>query len=208
MMELLKEKERVAYFMRRMYEQKLTTTSGGNISLKVGEKILITPSQTDKARMVAESIGSMTLEGKVLSHRFKASMENKMHLAIYLKRPDVKAIIHGHPIFATSFAISGQKVLTNLAGESRAILGEPVWAGYKLMGTQELADAVAKVSLKGNVILMENHGVITLGETLLEAFDRMEVLEAAAKMTLITQLLGTRKELNPDELKEIDNLFE
>ncbi|MBN2172945.1 MAG: class II aldolase/adducin family protein [Bacteroidales bacterium] len=207
-MEQLKEKERVAYFMRRMYEQRLTTSTGGNISLKVGEKILITPSQTDKARMVAESIGSMTLNGRVLSHRFKASMENKMHLAIYHKRPDVKAIIHGHPIFATSFAICGKKVMTNLAGESRAILGEPVMADYKLMGTQELADVVAEASLRGNVILMENHGVITLGDTLVEAFDRIEVLEAAAKMTLITQMIGNPKELNAEELKEIDNLFE
>jgi len=207
-MEFTKEKERVAYFMRRLYEQKLTTTSGGNISLRVGERVLITPSQTDKALMRMESIGSVFLDGRVLSSRFKASMETKMHLAIYNKRPDVKAIVHGHPIFATSFAIAGEKVFTSMAGESRAVLGEPVFAKYALMGTEELADTVATASQKGNAILMENHGVITVGETLLQAYDRMEVLEASAKMTLITNILGKRKELKENELKDIDKLFE
>ena len=131
-----------------------------------------------------------------------------MHLAIYAKRPDVKAIVHAHPIFATSFGIAGKEIKTNLAGEARAILGIPVKAAYVLMGTQELADKVADASLKGNVILMENHGILTVGENLLQAYDRMEVLEAAAKTTFITSLLGGGKELTDEELKSIDKLFE
>ncbi|MCD4729903.1 MAG: class II aldolase/adducin family protein [Bacteroidales bacterium] len=207
-MDFLKERESVAYFMRRLYEQKLTTTSGGNVSLKVGDKILITPSQTDKAQMTLDQIGDISLDGKILSVGFKSSMESKMHLAIYNKRSDVKAIVHAHPVFATSFAVAGKGIKTNLAGEAHAVLGQPVKARYALMGTQELADVVAEASLRGNVILMENHGVITVGQTLLEAYDRMEVLEASAKMTLLTGLLGGGKELSKDELKSIDNLFE
>ena len=75
------------------------------------------------------------------------------------------------------------------------------------MGTQQLADAVAKASLSSNVIIMENHGILTTGENLLQAYDRMEVLEASAKMTLITGFLGNRKELSDLELKDIDDLF-
>ncbi len=207
-MDFLKERESVAYFMRRLYEQKLTTTSGGNVSLRVGEKVLITPSQTDKAQMTLDQIGDISLDGKILSVGFKSSMESKMHLAIYNKRPDVKAIVHAHPVFATSFVVAGKDIKTNLAGEARAVLREPVKARYALMGTQELADVVAEASMRGNVILMENHGVITVGNNLLEAYDRMEVLEASAKMTLLTGLLGGGKELSKDELKSIDNLFE
>lgn len=206
-MELIKEKERVAYFMRRLYEQKLTTTSGGNVSLRVGDKVLITPSQTDKARMIPESIGSLAIDGRIISPRFKSSMESKMHLAIYSNRPDIKAIVHAHPVFATSFAIAKREIKTNLGGEARAILGEPVQAKYALMGTQELADIVGESSVKGNVILMENHGIIALGKTLLEAYDRMEVLEATAKMTLITDMLGGSKGLSAQQLTDIDNLF-
>lgn len=193
--------------MRRLYDQKLTTVSGGNVSLRIGDRILITPSQIDKAKIVGEQIAILTMDGKIHSQRHKKSMESGMHLAIYSRRPEVRAVVHAHPVFATSFAISGKKIKTSLAGESRAVLGEPVLAKYALMGTQELAEIVAEASLKSNAIMMQNHGVITLGETLFQAYDRMEVLEASAKMTMITELLGGSQELSPDQLREIDNLF-
>lgn len=201
-------KEEVAYFMRRLYEQKLTTTSGGNVSLRVGDTVLITPSQLDKGRIKAEEIGVISLDGENLTPHLKVSMESKMHLAIYNRRSDVKAIVHAHPVYATSFAIAGKEIKTNLAGEAWAIIGKTVFAPYALMGSQNLADNVGTVALKGNCILMENHGILTVGENLLQAFDRLEVLEAAAKMNLITQLLGNRRELSPEELKEISSLFE
>ena len=207
-MEYLEHRKEVAHFMRRLYEQKLTTTSGGNVSLRIDNVVLITASQTDKATIDESQIGIITITGKNLPKNLKISMESKMHLAIYAKRPDVKAIVHAHPIFATSFAIAGKEIKTNLAGEARAILGIPVKAAYVLMGTQELADKVADASLKGNVILMENHGILTVGEHLLQAYDRMEVLEATAKTTFITSLLGGGKELTDEELKSIDKLFE
>jgi len=207
-MEYLEYRKEVAHFMRRLYEQKLTTTSGGNVSLRIDNIVLITASQTDKATIDESQIGIITMKGNNLSENLKISMESKMHLAIYSRRPEVKAIVHAHPIFSTSFAIAGKEIKTNLAGEARAILGVPVKAAYVLMGTQELADKVADASLKGNVILMENHGILTVGENLLQAYDRMEVLESAAKMTFITTLLGGGKELTDEELKSIDKLFQ
>jgi len=207
-MEYLEYRKEVAHFMRRLYEQKLTTTSGGNVSLRIDNIVLITASQTDKATIDESQIGIITMTGNNLSENLKISMESKMHLAIYSRRTDVKAIVHAHPIFSTSFAIAGKEIKTNLAGEARAILGVPVKAAYALMSTQELADKVSGASLKGNVILMENHGILTVGENLLQAYDRMEVLESAAKMTFITTLLGGGKELTDEELKSIDKLFE
>ena len=206
-MEYFEHRKEVAHFMRRLYEQKLTTTSGGNVSLRIDNIVLITASQTDKATIDESQIGIITLTGNNLSENLKISMESKMHLAIYSSRPDVKAIVHAHPIFSTSFTIAGKEIKTNLAGEARAILGVPVKAAYALMGSQELADKVSGASLKGNVILMENHGILTIGENLLQAYDRMEVLESAAKMTFITTLLGGGKELTDEELKSIDKLF-
>lgn len=207
-MDFTKEKEETAYFMRRLYEQKLTTTSGGNVSLRVGDEVLITPSQLDKGRMKPEEIGLITMEGENLTPHLKVSMESKMHLAIYNKRKDVKAIVHAHPVYATSFAIAGKEIKTNIAGEAWAIIGKPVFAPYALMGSQYLADNVGAAALKGNCILMGNHGVLAVGADLLQAFDRLEVLEAAAKMNLITKLIGSSKELSPEELKEISSLFE
>lgn len=206
--QLLIKREEVAYFMRRLYEQKLTTTSGGNVSLRVDDKVLITPSQTDKGRIRDEDIAILNIDGKNLTPHLKSSIETGMHLSIYEKRQDVKAIVHAHPVFATSFAISKKEIKTNLSGEARAIIGVPVKAPYALMGTKELADIVSVASLKANVILLENHGVLTVGETLLQAYDRLEVLEAAAKITFITEMLGERKELSEERLKEIDGLFD
>jgi L-fuculose-phosphate aldolase len=208
MIEFLKEREKVAATMRRLYENRLTTASGGNVSMRVQDKVLITPSQIDKATIVTEKIGVLTLEGKNLTSRLKQSMESGMHLAIYHKRPDVRAVVHAHPVFATSFGISRKKINTSLAGEARAMLGEPARAPYELMGTESLATAVATAFENTNVVLMENHGVITVGETLFQAYDRMEVLEACAKMTLITSFLGDAHELNKKQLREIDNLFD
>jgi L-fuculose-phosphate aldolase len=206
-MDYLEHQKEVAAIMRRLYEQRLTTTSGGNVSKRVGNSVLINASQTDKAKIDHRQIGIMKMDGENLSENLKVSMEARMHLAIYTKRPEAKAIVHAHPIFATSFVVAGKEIKTNLAGEARAVLGLPVTARYALMGTQELADVVAQACLKGNVILMENHGILTVGENLLQAYERMEVLEAAAKMTFITSLLGGGKELTEIELRAIDELF-
>jgi len=203
-----KERREVAKFMRRLFEQKLTTSSGGNVSMRTGDNILITASQTDKAVIKAGQVGIFSLNGKNLTPDLKISMESKMHIAIYLKRPDINAIVHAHPVFATGFAITGKEIKTNLAGESRAVLGIPAFAQYALMGTQELADIAAEASIKSNCILLENHGAITLGKDLFQAYDRIEVLEAAAKLTLITLILGNPKELTDTELMAIDKLFE
>jgi L-fuculose-phosphate aldolase len=207
-MEYIEHQKMVAYFMRRLYERNLTTTSGGNVSRRVDDLILITASQTDKATIDESQVGIVSMTGENLTQNLKISMEVKMHQAVYLSRPDVKAIVHAHPVFATSFAIAGKEIKTNLSGEARAILGKPVMASYALMGTSGLADKVAQASLSGNVIQMENHGILTVGESLLQAYDRMEVLEAAAKMTFITSILGNAKELAESELNAIDKLFE
>lgn len=202
-----KAREEVAYFMRRLYAQGLTTTSGGNISFRIENQVFITPSQTDKATIKTNEVGILSISGENQTPHLKPSMESKMHLAIYQQRSDINAIVHAHPIFATSFCISKKEIKTNLAGEAWAVIGAPVKADYQLMGTQTLANVVAEASTIGNVILLENHGVLAVGKILLQAYDRLEVTEAAAKMTFITDLMGDRKELSESELKEIEKLF-
>lgn len=206
--ELKEYKKEVAYFMRRLYSKNLTTTSGGNISCRPDDdSLLITPSATDKGRMKSDQIIVMTMKGTIRKSTLKPSIETGMHIAIYKKRPDIKAIVHAHPPVASAFTALHRSINCTLTSEARAILGVPRLAPYALMGTPLLAEIVADHALDAGVILLENHGIICLGNTLLEAFDRMEVLEAAAKMTLITELLKEKKELNPRQLREIDNLL-
>ncbi|MFU8842664.1 MAG: class II aldolase/adducin family protein [Bacteroidales bacterium] len=207
MMEFSTEKDLVAAFMRRLYEQKLTSASGGNISMRINNRILITPSQKDKAFLTGDDILIMTLEGKCLSENMNPSMECKIHLAVYNRHPKINAIVHAHPVVATAFIVAGKPIKTNLTGESYAMLGRLVSAPYALMGSKPLSDLVAEASMAGHVILMQNHGVVTTGKTLFEAYDRMEVLEACAKLNMITEILGDRKELSESEMRAIDDLF-
>lgn len=213
----------VACFMQRLYNRGLTTASGGNISYRVDQGFFITPSALDKGLIKSKQIGMMTFKGKNLTPDLKPSMESEMHLAIYQKRPDVHAIVHAHPPVASSFTAMKKEINCKLTAEARAILGTPVTVPYALMGTKELAVAVAdaastnhntgksndreKSPVFPNVILLENHGIVCLGKNLLTAFDRMEVLEAAAKMTLITCLMGNESSLNSDQLNQIDRLM-
>ncbi len=181
-------KNEVAYFMTRLYQQKLTTTSGGNISFRCDDgTILITPSQTDKGRMTGDEIACMDLDGNIIGKKFKPSIETQMHLNIFKSREDVRAIVHAHPVMASAFAASTAKININYLAESYAMLGNVEYAKYATMGTDELAVIVAKCAKKANCIIMENHGVTAVGKNLLQAFDRLEVLENAAKITLINK---------------------
>ncbi len=203
-----KQRKEVAYFMRRLYKQGLTTTSGGNISLKVAEDtILITPSATDKGKMKWKEIGIMSILGENLTPDLKPSIESELHLGIYKKNNEVSAIVHAHPVFASSFTAMKCTINTSLTAEARAICGEPRFVPYALMGSAELAEVAAENAAEADVLLLENHGILTTGKTLLSAFDKLEVLENAAKMTLIVDLTGKKKGLNPSRLREIEKLF-
>lgn len=205
--DLKKMKKEVAYFMRRLYKKNLTTTSGGNLSLRLDNNtVLITPSELDKARIKGKQIGSVTMEGNNLDNELKLSIETTMHLNIYKKRPDIKAIIHAHPPISTSFTAMNKKINCALISESYFILGSPQIAPYALMGTDALADIVAEKARYTDIILMLNHGIICLGDSLLRAFNKIEVLEATARMTLITELMKDVRQLTPEQLEELDNL--
>jgi len=202
------ERREVARIMRRLYKQGLTTTSGGNISLRTRDDIIIiTPSATDKGRMKWREVGIMTLAGENLTPDLKPSIEYKMHLAIYNRKKDVSAIVHAHPVYATVYTAMKCTIDTNLTAEARAICGDPQFVPYALMGTEELALLTAENIMKSDILLLENHGILTAGTSLLQAFDKLEVLENAARMTLIAGLTGKKKPLSKSRVLELEKLF-
>ena len=203
-----KERKEVAHFMRRLYKHGLTTTSGGNISLRISDEIIIiTPSATDKGRMRWKEVGIINIFGDNLTPGLKPSIESDMHLAIYKKKKDITAIVHAHPLFATSFTAMKYKIKTNLTAEAKAILGNPLFVPYALMGSVELASLAAENILRSDILLLENHGILTTGSNLLQAFDKIEVLENAAKMTLIVDITKKKSPLNKTRVREIEKTF-
>lgn len=201
------EREQVASVMRRLYRQGLTTCSGGNVSLRCGDVVLITPSGTDKGEITAGQIGAVTISGENLAPGLRLSMETEMHLEVYRNRPDVKGIVHAHPVTASAFAAMDAEIDTRLTAETWHVLGVPVRAPYALMGTKELAQIVGQAARQGNAVIMENHGVLTMGETLFRAFDRMELLEAAARMTWIAETMGCSRPLTEARIREIEEVY-
>lgn len=204
-MKLKKYRREVALFMNRLYLRGLTTVSGGNISLFAENKwVCITPSATDKANIHEKQICVFTLNGKKIKELGKASIETSMHMAIYRHNPNVLAIIHAHPVFASCFAAMNKTLNGKLIAEARAIIGEPAYVPYAPMGSEELAGLVAQASRQSGVLILRNHGVLATGKSLLQAFDRVEVLENAAKMSFITETLNDKRELTSDQLSQID----
>ncbi|MDD5697130.1 MAG: class II aldolase/adducin family protein [Victivallaceae bacterium] len=202
--------EEIAYFMCRLYQCGLTTTSGGNISARCDDKVLITPSATDKGRMTADQIGVLDMNCNIAGKTFKPTIESRMHVEIYRCRPEVQAVIHAHPVTAGAFAASRRRISNRYLAEAFVVLGEIVYAPYACQGTEALAQIIGDAAA-GNAacIVMQNHGIITLGANLLQAFDRLEVLENAAKTTLICEgpLTGDGVELNEAQTAELKQKF-
>ena len=193
------QRKQVADIMTRLYNNRLTTTSGGNISTRIDDKCFaITPSSLDKGNLRPELIAIVTMEGENLTPELKLSIEGEMHRLILLENPNVNAVVHAHPTFGTLFSCAEMSVDTSLIGESWIMLGRPAVSRYFKMGTPELARDVADCARDHKIVLLKNHGVLATGRDLINAFDNMEVFENAAKMTLFATLMrGAGAEVNP-----------
>ena len=194
--------------MRRLYRQGLTTTSGGNISRRAGaDRVVLTASKFDKGVLRAEQVGVLALDGTNLTPELAPSIEASLHLEIYRRHPGVAAIVHAHPPAASAFCATARRIDCHLTAEPYAILGEPVYLDYARMGSADLARIVAAGLTGAACALMANHGAITVGASLLEAFDRVEVLEMAARQTLMVAMLGAPRALDAAQLAELDRFM-
>lgn len=198
----------VARFMRRLYRQGLTTTSGGNISMRLDDGLVaITPAGNDKGTLRAGDIALIRMNGEVLTPEIKPTSEWRFHLMIYERCPQVGAVVHAHPPTATAFTACKTEISTRLVEESYLMVPRIKKLPYARTGSEDLARAVADGACEAEGLLLENHGVVAVGSTLLQAFDRLELIEAAAKMTLIARQLEGASELNDERCAALDKLM-
>ncbi|MGQ1784288.1 MULTISPECIES: class II aldolase/adducin family protein [unclassified Saccharicrinis] len=202
----IEERNEVARFMRRLYNKNLTTSLGGNISKRLGEHVIITATGIDKGELEGSQVAIIDFSGINLTPHLKPSLETTMHLQIYKDHPTVNAIVHCHTIFASAFSAMDIPINAHLIAESRMIIKEPVVAPYGLVGSEELAKNVSDTFAENKVLIMENHGITAIGSKMIKAFNRIEVLENAAKMTFITHLMNDERKLSDDQLSQIDEL--
>ena len=139
-MDITEAKKSVADYMGRCYQRGLTTITGGNISLRYGDIMLITPSGKAKSSLSADDIAEVRIgNGENLTPHLKLSIESGMHRLVYIKNPGVNAVVHTHPVFCCLFAASDEEINTTLIAESWYLLDKVVKVPYELMGTEELA---------------------------------------------------------------------
>ena len=202
------ERAAVCQVGKLLYDRGYVAANDGNISVKVGEdRLLVTPSGVSKGRMRPEMLLLTDLEGRVLEGDRHPSSETKMHLAVYNNRPDVKAVVHAHPAVSTAFAVCRQGLEVPYLAELAVGLGTvPCTREFAMLSTDEVPRSVIPYLAGHNALLLANHGVLTWGEDLWQAFDRMETVEHTAKILLNARLLGDPVELTAEQVARLEGL--
>ena len=192
---------------RRMYAKGFVASNDGNISCRVGPNtIWTTPTGVSKGFMTQDMLVKMDLDGKVLMGRLKPSSEIKMHLRVYQENPRLQAVTHAHPPMATCFAIAGQPLDAAILTEAILSLGTIPVARYATPGTQEVPDSIAPFVNHYNGVLLANHGALTWGDDIYQAFYRLESVEYYATILMYTgNIIGQQNHLS---CEQVDRLLE
>ncbi len=201
MRDIIHPATRLVQAMARIYQYRMTTTSGGNLSIRDDDgSIWITPARVDKGSLSVEDIVRVLPDGTT-EGRHKPSSELPFHQRIYQKRPDLNAVVHAHPVALVAFSICGRVPDTRLFTKARAVCGEVGFAPYAMPGSDLLGEHIAEVFASGHdCVLLENHGVVVGGKDFSDAFRRFETLEFVAKTVVKARALGEVRYLNDGQL--------
>ncbi|MDR3644512.1 MAG: class II aldolase/adducin family protein [Clostridia bacterium] len=191
---------------RRLYEKGFVASNDGNLTARIDEDtILATPTGVCKGDMTPEHLLVLDMNGAVMSGSYRPTSELKMHLAVYQERPDVRAVVHAHPQKATAYAVAGIPLDKITLPEMVFALGKINLTEYGTPSTEEIPETVRRHIRDANALLLLNHGALTVGIDLMEAYFAMETLEHFAAISLYAHLLGGAKEISK---QKIDRLFE
>ena len=202
------EKEQVVRYGKKLIDRRLTTGSGGNISVCNREKnlVAISPSGLDYYETTPEDIVILDMDGNLVEGKHRPSSEAGMHLAFYKNRADVSGIVHTHSKFATAIACMGWELpavhyLIGMAGHRVKC------TGYATYGSDELAKKALETIGHSNAVLLANHGLIALGEDVDRAFSTAEHLEFVSEVYYLTKTLGTPNILSDEDMDEVMKKF-
>ena len=191
---------------KRIYDRGMVAANDGNISVRIGDnEYLCTPTGVSKGFMVPESICLIDGAGNVLeeSGGYRPSSEIRMHLRVYEKRPDVNAVVHTHPAFATSFAVTGQPLNRPIMSEAVVSLGCVPLAPFATPSTSEVPDSIEPYLNDFDTVLLENHGALTWSSDLMSAYMKMESLEFYAQLMYRSERLGGATGFTKEEISKL-----
>jgi len=208
-MNLFQVKNEIIEIGKRIYSRGYVASNDGNISARIdGKKILITPTGISKGFMKPDDLIIVDYNGKVLSGSKKPSSEINMHLQFYKEREDVQSVCHAHPPYATGFAVAGIPLDKCVLPEVVVTLGSIPLVEYGTPGTDEFTKPLIPLMKNYDAFMLANHGVVTVGKDILNAYHKMETVEHFANIIFIAQLLGSVNVLKEDEVKKLINLRE
>ena len=199
-------KKQICDIGKRIYDRGRVAANDGNISVKLNDhEFLCTPTGVSKGFMTPEYICKVDETGKVIQANgaFKPSSEIKMHMRVYKERPDVRSVVHAHPLYATSFAIAGIPLTQPIMPEAVIALGCVPIAEYGTPSTEEIPDAVSKYLQHFDAVLLENHGALTFSDSLINAYYKMESVEFYARLLYQARQLGGPKELSEAQVQRL-----
>ncbi len=200
--EYLHPRDELVLTMRRIYHYKMTTTSGGNLSIRdENGDMWITPTGVDKGTLTPNDIVCVRADGRIEGlHR--PSSEYPFHKAIYATRADLKAIVHAHPMALVAFSIAHQVPDTRLFPQAWRSNGKAGFAAYGVPGSEDLGRKIAQKYVEGfDSVILENHGVCCAGQTLQEAFGKFETLEMCCKVLIKAHTIGDPVYLTDQQLQ-------
>jgi len=194
MNDITRKAEELAEFCKRLYEKEYIAGIEGNLSLRLPEnRFMITPKGLNKGFISSKDMVTCDLDGNKIEGAHEPSSEVKIHAAVYKHRNDVNAVCHAHPIFATVFSLAGKPLNKAILPEFIAALGVVPLVKYATPGSEKLASNLIEVVEKYDAFLFEKHGSLTLGRSMIEAFNRTEILERYSKFLFYAQQIGSLK---------------
>lgn len=198
---LLHPAEQIVMIMERIYKYGMTTTSGGNLSIKDRDgNIWISPAGVDKGELTFRDIICVKPDGTIVGNH-KPSSEFPFHQLIYQNRPDLSAVLHAHPPALVAFSIVRKIPDTHLIPNIRLICGGVGLAEYGLPGSKELGERIASVFKQGiNTVILENHGIVVGATDLFEAFMAFETLDFSARLELDAYKIGVPSALTNEAI--------
>jgi len=192
---------------QKLYDKGFVAANDGNISVRINEnQIIVTPTGVSKGGMTPESLVKMDLKGNIIGGKGRPSSEVKMHIQVYKINPSINAVVHAHPPLATAFAVARIPLERPIIAEAVVNLGIVPVADFALPGSQEVPDSIKPYVKDYNAVLLANHGLLTWGENLEQAFFRHESVEHYCKILYYVNQIGSPKEFNSNEISELINI--
>jgi L-fuculose-phosphate aldolase len=201
-------RQEIVRVCRMLHRKNYLAATDGNVSVRLGDQVLLTPSGVNKGMLEEDQVITVDLEGRLLAGTGRPTSELRMHLLVYELRPEAGAVVHAHLPYATACTLAGISLLEPILPEVVITLKGIPTAAYATPGTEEVPKAIRELIQEFDAILLSRHGAMTVGRDVMDAYNKMEKLEHTARVVLAARLQGPLSPLSASEVEKLRRLRE